>query len=66
MKLLKEFCTTQCDIKLYDTEFKADLLKIYCIKSFHRSTQKTLTRFGTKKQIDSMLKPYNLKKRFTL
>ena len=68
MELVKEFETCQCTVKVYDTGYCVDFLKIYCIKSFHHKNGKVVTRFGSKAQVDGMVKTYNLelKKRFTL
>lgn len=66
MKLIKEFQTVQCVVKIYDTGLIVDFCRIYCIKSFHNKGGKVTTRFGTKAQIKSYVNTYNTEKRFTL
>jgi len=66
MKLIREFKTTQCDISIFDTEYKVEWLEIYCIKSLHRKSGKATIRFGTQAQIEGIIKTYHLEKRFKL
>ena len=66
MKLIRTFTTTQCDISIYDTEFNVEWYEIYCIKSLHRKIGKSVVRFGTKAQIEQIIKSYHLEKRFKL
>ena len=66
MKLIDDFETCQCEIKVYDTGFEVDFYHIYMIKSHHNKSGKITTRFGTKAQIKSIIKTYNREKRFKL
>ena len=66
MKKVKEFSTNQCEVEIYDTEYQADFCKIYMIKSIHRKRGKVNIRFGTKSQIDSIVKTYRKETRFKL
>lgn len=66
MKLIREFKTTQCDISIFDTLFNVEWLEIYCIKSLHIKSGKATIRFGTKDQIESIIKTYHLERRFRL
>ena len=60
--LIEEFETSQCIVSVYDTGWCVDYYHIYCIKSYHKKTQETLTRFGTEEQIKQILKTYQIKK----
>lgn len=66
MKLVEEFKTCQCEVKVYDTGFEVDFYHIYMIKSHRSKSGKVNTRFGTKSQIKGIIKTYNKEKRFTL
>lgn len=68
MDLVKEFETCQCTVKVYDTGWCVDYYNIYCIKSFHHKNGKITTRFGTKTQVESMIRSYGVSsgKRFKL
>lgn len=66
MRVIGSFYTTQCDVAIYDTDIQIDKIKVYMIKSYHRETRKVLTRFGTKAQIDSIVKTYRIDRRFKL
>ena len=58
MELVKEFETTQCVVKVYNTGFCVDWYHIYCITSYHKKNGNTLTRFGNIEQIESILRTY--------
>lgn len=66
MKVIRTFKTTQCEITIFDTEYKVEWYEIYCIKSLHRKSGKAIVRFGTKNQIESIIKSYHLERRFKL
>ena len=66
MRLVESFTTTQCDVEVYDTGYEIDFYQIYMIKSYHRKIGKCVTRFGSKAQINQIIKTYNLEKRFKL
>ena len=66
MKALKTFETAQCIVVVFDTDLECERLKIYCIESFHKKTKKLNVRFGTKKQIEGIVRTYRQEKRFEL
>ena len=66
LKLLKEFETNQCVVKVYDTGFMVDYHNIYMIKSTHKKSGKVNVRFGNKNQIDGIVKTYHIERRFEL
>ena len=66
MRLVESFTTTQCDVEVYDTGYEIDFYQIYMIKSYHRKIGKCVVRFGTKAQINQIIKTYHLEKRFKL
>ena len=66
MKLIDDFETCQCEVKVYDTGFQVDFYHIFMIKSHHNKSGKITTRFGTKGQIDSIVKTYRKETRFKL
>ena len=66
MRLVESFTTTQCDVVVYNTGYQIDFYQIYMIKSYHRKIGKCVTRFGSKAQINQIIKTYNLEKRFKL
>ena len=65
-EVIKEFETAQCTVKVFDTGWCVDFYHVYCIKSFHHKNGNVVTRFGTKAQIDAMIRSYKREKRFTL
>lgn len=65
-KLIEEFETCQCAVYIYDTGYVMDTFRIYCVKSLHHKTGKVLVRFGTKAQVDGIIKTYKKEKRFSL
>lgn len=66
LKLIEEFETTQCTIKVYDTGFMVDYHNIYMVKSYHHKNGKTNVRFGNKTQVKGIVKTYKKEKRFEL
>jgi len=58
MDLVKTLETNQCTVEVYDTGWCVDYYHIYCIKSYHKNGKKVLTRFGTEKQVKSILSTY--------
>lgn len=66
MKEINTFETAQCIVVVFNTETKWDNIEIWGIKSFHKKSKKIKVRFGTKKQIDGIVKTYHQEKRFEL
>lgn len=66
LKLVKEFETSQCVVRVYDTGWCVDYYHIFCIKSYHKKTKKILTRFGTTAQVEQILKTYKKEGKFKL
>lgn len=66
MKKIQEFSTNQCEVEVYDTEILVEFWRVFMIKSRHRKDGKITTRFGTKGQIDSIVKTYKKETRFKL
>lgn len=58
MNKIMKFKTTQCECVVYETEWKFNGEKVYCIVSWHNHTGKVNTRFGNKLQIDGMVNSY--------
>lgn len=65
-KLVLTFETSRVSVFIYDTSQTCFNERIYCITSRNKSTDKILVRFGTKKQIDSIVSTYHLNKEFHL
>ena len=66
MKEINTFETSQCIVVVFNTETKWDNIEIWGVKSFHKKSKKINVRFGTKKQIDGIVKTYHQEKRFEL
>lgn len=66
MELIEEFDTTQCHITVHDTGWCVDYYHIYVLKSYHKKSGKILTKFGTKDQIDGMIRTYKGERKFVL
>ena len=53
-----EFKTTQCDVEVWNTDVTLMDETVMIIVTHHRENRKTLVRFGTKKQMYSILGTY--------
>ena len=58
MILLKSFITSGVLVNVYHTEHTIIDVPVYCITTHHVKSDKFLVRFGTKNQINSILKTY--------
>lgn len=58
IRLIGWFRTNQCDAIVTYTGVKQWNKRIYCLRTYRRSTNKTNTRFGTRKQIEQMISTF--------
>lgn len=64
--LIEKYETNQCLVEVFETDIILENHKVYIIRSIHKNNYKQLIRFGTRQQIDSIIRSYIIEKRFEL
>ena len=66
-RYIDQFETNQCHVSVMKTRMEDNYGNLlYIITSTHKKDGKVLVRFGTKSQIDQMIKTYKKEKKFEL